>query len=642
MSLTPTSETFGVLGRLDELEALRQTARETAATFQQRHKDVIERYRTLLSQGIKDSLERLRGDVSVLTGGDALSGRIVSQAAAYVDWLQWTLADLPYAAAALIPPPETFRTAVAACGIACLATRIFDDVAARTFMAKGERPTLLATAGQEAATSEAAEGLTTLAGLLLLLDALISLSGKSGRVEGIPGASLAPLLSSLKRSVLGSMLAFSADDARDPSFYDRYSALKSTDYAHALMAAIDPAGESPLVAFLGRYYAVAQGVGDVQDYPEASRDGRPNLLQFYIPSDTDAGSVHVEAGVPDAVVEKLRDQFLHLGSAAEGLTGVAREMALFKLDDALSQAYGLGLFAPLPPAEAQAPPAASGLYWVSSIEDVLENVGPRALEYPDCRICGSAARTFLFKKQGFAYHRCLVCSHIYTSPRISAAVQTQIGMDLDDVDMEDTFLEIQKIYAASILHHIRARATGARLLDIGYGRGYLMQLAQAYGFEVYGVDSSTALAEHIRPQFGGRLFQAVMGRDDLPWGQFDVVVMSHIVEHLPDPVATIGQVVDAMSPGGILYLAVPDVESMQFRIFGKKWDVINPIAHFQYFNERSLARLLRTCGMQDLQRVQQPAIPDALAPRWMHLVRRLGGTDSGELAIIAQKPLAGA
>lgn len=642
MSLTTTAGTGEARRRFDDLEALRQTAHETAATFQQTHKDAIERYRTLLSGGIKDSLERLRGDVAVLTGGDALSERIVAQATAYVDWLQWTLGDLPYAAAALTPAPETFRTAVAACGIACLATHIFDDAAARTFMAKGDRPTLLATAGQEASTSEGAEGLTVLAGLLLLLDALTSLSEASGRGEGTPSASLAPLLSSLRRSVLGSILAYSADDARDPSFYDRYSALKSTDYAHALLAALDPTGESPLVAFLGGYYAVARGVDDVQDYPEAARAGKPNLLQFYIPTDEGARSVHVEADVPDAVVEKLRDQFLHLGATAEGLSGVARDVALFKLDEALSAAYGLGLFAPLPPAEAAPPPSVTGLYWVSGIEDVLEHVGPSALEHPGCRICGSFERSFLFKKQGFPYHRCLHCSHIYTSPRISAAVQTQIGVDLDDVDMEDTFLEIQKIYAASILHHIRARAVGARLLDIGYGRGYLMQLAQAYGFEVYGVDSSTALAEHIRPQFGQHLFQAVMGRDDLPWGQFDVVVMSHIVEHLPDPVATIGQVVDAMNPGGILYLAVPDIESMQFRIFGKKWDVINPIAHFQYFNERSLARLLRTCGMQDLQRVRQPAIPDALAPRWMHLVRRLGGTDSGELAIISQKPLTGA
>jgi hypothetical protein len=92
-----------------------------------------------------------------------------------------------------------------------------------------------------------------------------------------------------------------------------------------------------------------------------------------------------------------------------------------------------------------------------------------------------------------------------------------------------------------------------------------------------------------------------------------------------------------MSPGAVLYLAVPDIDSVQFRLLGKRWDVISPLVHYQYFNERSLTELLRRAGFTDTQRVASPVPPDTTS-RWLHMVRSLGGTDSGELAVMARNP----
>ena len=69
--------------------------------------------------------------------------------------------------------------------------------------------------------------------------------------------------------------------------------------------------------------------------------------------------------------------------------------------------------------------------------------------------------------------------------------------------------------------------------------------------------------------------------------------MSHVVEHLVDPVTILRDVLARLAPGGLIYVAVPNIESLQFTIFGKYWDAINPMVHMQYFNEQSLSRLLR-------------------------------------------------
>jgi hypothetical protein len=84
-------------------------------------------------------------------------------------------------------------------------------------------------------------------------------------------------------------------------------------------------------------------------------------------------------------------------------------------------------------------------------------------------------------------------------------------------------------------------------------------------------------------------------------------------------------------------VAVPDSESLQFRVFGKKWDAVSPIAHPQFFNQESLSRLLRDTGFEPLLRVHSPKLLGPERKRWMRLFRRLGGDESGELAILARR-----
>jgi len=87
----------------------------------------------------------------------------------------------------------------------------------------------------------------------------------------------------------------------------------------------------------------------------------------------------------------------------------------------------------------------------------------------------------------------------------------------------------------------------------------------------------------------------------------------------------------------LLYIAVPDSESLQFKLMGKTWDAVSPIVHCQFFNETSLTHLLQTTGFEPIQRIQPPALQGHRQERWMQLFRRLGGEEAGELAMLARK-----
>jgi ubiquinone/menaquinone biosynthesis C-methylase UbiE len=124
----------------------------------------------------------------------------------------------------------------------------------------------------------------------------------------------------------------------------------------------------------------------------------------------------------------------------------------------------------------------------------------------------------------------------------------------------------------------------------------------------------------------------------LPWTGFDAVVISHVLEHLERPDEFLGTVFRAMNPDGVLYVAVPDLESVQFQLFGKKWDAISPLAHFQYFQESTLTRLLKDSLFIDIERVDHEPVREEIAPRWMRLLRKLGASDAGELVVVCRRP----
>lgn len=614
------------------LQELARLAAQAEAGFLAAHGAEVERWRQEISRAVQETNERLRQEVRELTDDTRICGDLVAQAAEYVDWLQWSFWDLAYFAVPIRPDPARFRHGISTCGLVYLAIRVFDDVIDRHFWYKARRPTLLSAVAEQHPNSQGVEGLTLLAGLFLFGDAVLRIDEEGP---------LRIVLGSFRRAVLGAIMEQAPREEWSPAYYERLVQLKNVDFWRCLYAALDPAAASPLHPFLERYYALAQKLNDVHDFGEDQQRGQPNLLSLHLPRNGDGPPAGLAAVAPAAVEEEIAGDFLALAGSAETLPPLERAVAWLKLGESLREAFRLGLFraaAPAPAPASAAPEEPLGLQWYSTLGEVVERAGVAAIVEVDCPVCGSGARRYLFAKQGFSLFRCTGCSHVYVTPRIQLALQLRMAAELEEQDLDNDFLEVQRIYTELICHLLHLRAPGPRLLDLGFGRGHILRRARAYGFEAYGVDSSRFLVDQLRPEFGDRLHFAAAGAEPIPWDSFDVVVMSHVAEHLADPPAVLRDLHARLNPGGLLYVAVPDLEALQYRLFGKHWDVINPLVHFQYFNEASLSRLLTDCGFEAVERVLHPPLPRAITPGWMRLMRKLGGNESGELAIVAQRP----
>jgi SAM-dependent methyltransferase len=610
------------------MRALRARARDHAAGVDAR---MVESYRDEITAGLADALERFQQSAAAITGGDPTTADLAAQTAGYVQWMQWALWDLPAFAAAIAPPRARFRRAAAACGFLYLAFRIVDDVLDRHYLYRERRPTLLATFTESHGHGHVSEAMTVLAAFLLCFDGLEALLADD---DAASIATLRQAVRAARRAILGAILERSDAGAWTRERYERLIALKNVEYSRVLAAAVDPDGSSPLQPFLTTYYALAQRLNDVQDHSADDARGQPNfltVLRASRPAGDDTSSTMTLAA------DAIGRDFIALDSLLETMPAAERSVAALKLGESLDEAFRLGLFGGAERSQAASPLAAasSGLAWDSPAEEVVERLGPDALEDVGCAVCGSRDARLLFRKDGFAYRRCAACSHVYVSPRVTSEVQARIAQEMDGL-FDDPFLDVQRIQAESLCRVLERSAHGPHLLDVGFGRGYLMHMAHAHGFEAYGADHSPALIDALRPVFGRRLARATLGDGPLPWSGFDVLVLSHVLEHLMDPAAALGEARKVLNADGLLYVAVPDIGSVQFRVFGKRWNAISPIVHPQYFTEASLRRLLGDAGFDVLARVDHGPEPPVVATPATRLFRALGGTETGELALLCR------
>ena len=112
------------------------------------------------------------------------------------------------------------------------------------------------------------------------------------------------------------------------------------------------------------------------------------------------------------------------------------------------------------------------------------------------------------------------------------------------------------------LEPVRRRVERPRLLDVGAGTGQLMALAKERGWEVFAVEPSEDACQFLRQQFGAA---SVVGRDVQELrgeaGQYDGIIMAHVIEHLADPLADLRLVRRLLAPGGRLVVATPNESS---------------------------------------------------------------------------------
>jgi SAM-dependent methyltransferase len=231
----------------------------------------------------------------------------------------------------------------------------------------------------------------------------------------------------------------------------------------------------------------------------------------------------------------------------------------------------------------------------------------KEFEAVECLLCGHSQTHILAEEGQFGWPTyvsiCENCGLVFLNPRWTKkdylhfyASEYDQFYRYDESQAKEKELRKAKIVWKRLQAHAPTQFSSA--LDIGCGLGWnLYNLSQEVpGIQMAGIEPSDRCAEHFVGEIGGEL----IARDvDSDWhlahqGQYDLVVFRHVLEHLLDPIATLKKVRQAMSPQGVLYIAVPDMMHPD----GSLSDFWFRCVHTYYFSKTTLARVAAQAGLQ--------------------------------------------
>lgn len=133
------------------------------------------------------------------------------------------------------------------------------------------------------------------------------------------------------------------------------------------------------------------------------------------------------------------------------------------------------------------------------------------------------------------------------------------------------------------------------LLEVGSAAGDVLERMQAHGHhDVQGIELSLEACQRAW-QRGLTVFHGTL--DEFETDQrFDLIFMSHVIEHVPDPAATVVKLGSLLKPGGVLYLETPNVGSLDARLWGQRWGLVHYPRHLYLFDRATLTDLLERGG----------------------------------------------
>jgi 2-polyprenyl-3-methyl-5-hydroxy-6-metoxy-1,4-benzoquinol methylase len=221
-----------------------------------------------------------------------------------------------------------------------------------------------------------------------------------------------------------------------------------------------------------------------------------------------------------------------------------------------------------------------------------------------CPVCGVARWRPWGTVRGEALSQCEQCHLAATADFVEGRKNPDTLYDVEPAHAE--------IYARHYLPHRRAlyarclpqldrfRETG-RLLEVGSGYGYFLEMAAQAGWQAEGVEISRYCCEIARLRgcrvHHGHLHEAALGAST-----YDCVVLWDVIEHFTHPDAILRQCHALLRPGGAVLMRTPDARALA-RSFDPARAAYRSLAypantaeHVFHFTPRDLAALAANSG----------------------------------------------
>lgn len=199
------------------------------------------------------------------------------------------------------------------------------------------------------------------------------------------------------------------------------------------------------------------------------------------------------------------------------------------------------------------------------------------------------------------WHQCNCCGHVFTDGYFDAAAAELIFAKTQPCQAVGYDMERQRPVSARIVERAARHAPGGCWLDVGFGNGSLLFAAEEWGYTPVGLDLRK---ENVRTLTRLGYESYCLSIEELDQsGRFSVISMADVLEHMPFPRAGLGAAHRLLRPGGVLFLSMPNMDNMTWRLLHANG--VNPywgeIEHYHNFSRKRLYALLQAEGFRPVE-----------------------------------------
>lgn len=239
-------------------------------------------------------------------------------------------------------------------------------------------------------------------------------------------------------------------------------------------------------------------------------------------------------------------------------------------------------------------------------------------EENSCDWCGSTETEFIFKGPDrlerlpgtFTMVRCTRCGLYRQNPRlIWTSLEKYYPEDYSShprlvKDIPNAWRRLDRRYGPwKRIRAIESFQKGGRLLEVGCGTGYFLEEAlRSPHWDVSGIEPTTKAAEYAQQNLPANIYKGRFSDVDLPSEYFDVIAMWNVLEHLDHPIADLKYAYHLLKDSGWLVLAVPNLESLEAKIFNQFWVGWDLPRHLYIFPRDLLDEILVSIGFKVITR----------------------------------------
>lgn len=209
--------------------------------------------------------------------------------------------------------------------------------------------------------------------------------------------------------------------------------------------------------------------------------------------------------------------------------------------------------------------------------------GKVGTELTDCLLCNSSRYRLLFigsdRLHGFPGEfpvvECLDCGLVYLQerpdsnslggyyPHTYAPYNPGFGWV--------TWLQ-SRLLSLRARRFARLIEPGGTVLEVGCATGDLLaRIKDLFGHKVVGLEMSEVASHTGRSRFGLNILCGTLDQADFKPASFDLIILRHVLEHLPNPLASLTKLKDLLKPGGYLVIEGPNYDGLDRTVFGPRW-----------------------------------------------------------------------